>query len=130
MYINSIKGCVRMSQSSAQYHAFIKEILDNQTVWTVKDEQGYPTSTNLIGETSLPFWSLKSRTEKIIENVPAYKSFQPHEITLDEFVNRWLPGMEEDGLNVGVNWSGSKAIGYDIKPKDLIERVNYEMNNV
>jgi hypothetical protein len=96
-------------------------------VWTIKDEQGFPTSTNSDGETSVPFWSLKSRAEKIIGNVQDYNSFQPYEITFDDFINKWLTGLEEDGLNVGVNWSGKKAVGYDIKPKDIIERINYEM---
>ncbi|MCG1022101.1 DUF2750 domain-containing protein [Sutcliffiella horikoshii] len=113
-----------MSQSSAQYHTFIKEILENQTVWTVKDQQGFPTSTNPDGETSVPFWSLKSRAEKIITNVPDYNSFQPYEITLSDFINKWLKGLEEDGLNVGVNWSGKRAVGFDINPKDIIERIN------
>ena len=43
-----------MSQASAQYHAFIKEILQHQKVWAIKDEQGFPTSTNLSGETTMP----------------------------------------------------------------------------
>ncbi|NOU75702.1 DUF2750 domain-containing protein [Paenibacillus sp. LMG 31458] len=65
-----------MSQASAQYHAFIKEILSNKRVWTVKDEQGFPSSTNSNGETTIPFWSMKSRAEKVIEDVPAYSKFQ------------------------------------------------------
>ena len=38
-----------MSQASVQYHAFIQEILQHQKVWAIKDEQGFPTSTNLSG---------------------------------------------------------------------------------
>ncbi|WP_342430116.1 DUF2750 domain-containing protein [Neobacillus sp. FSL H8-0543] len=65
-----------MSQSSAQWSAFIKEIIEHRKVWTIRDEGGIPTSTNIDGETSMPFWSLKSRAEKIIENVTAYNGFQ------------------------------------------------------
>lgn len=77
-----------MSQSSTQYHAFIKEILEHKKVWSVKDEQGFTSSTNPNGETTIPFWSLKSRAEKIIKTVPAYSKFQPHEISIEDFVNR------------------------------------------
>lgn len=59
----------------------------------------------------MPFWSLKSRAEGTIENVPALKGFQAFEIDLDQFLNRWLSGLEKDGLNVGVNWSGKRATG-------------------
>ncbi|MDI2588533.1 DUF2750 domain-containing protein [Psychrobacillus sp. NEAU-3TGS] len=54
-----------MSQSSAQYHAFIREVLEYQKVWTIKDDQGFPSFTNNNGETAMPFWSLKTRAEKI-----------------------------------------------------------------
>jgi hypothetical protein len=118
-----------MSQASVQYHAFIKEILENKKVWTVKDELGFPSSTNPNGETTIPFWSLESRAVKVIENVPAYSKFQPHEIELEDFINKWLTGIEKDGLYVGVNWSGNRATGYDLKPNKVVERIKYEREN-
>jgi hypothetical protein len=118
-----------MSQSSAQYHAFIKELLENKKVWILKDEQGFLSSTNLSGETAIPFWSLKSRAEKVITTVPAYSKFQPHEINLEDFLNKWLTGLEKDGLHVGVNWSGKREKGYDVKPNQIAERIKYEKDN-
>lgn len=118
-----------MSQAAAQYENFIKEILECKKVWTVKDEKGFPSSTNPNGETAIPFWSKKSRAEKTVESVPAYEHFLTFEITLEKFLASWLTGLEEDGLYVGVNWSGKKATGYDINPKDLIERIKYEQEN-
>lgn len=112
-----------MSQSSAQYYAFIKEITEHNKVWSIKDEQGFPSSTNLSGETAIPFWSLESRAKKIIESVPAYRKFQTKEILLEDFINRWLVGLEKDGLYVGVNWSGINATGYDLKPYQVLERI-------
>ncbi|MDR4886266.1 DUF2750 domain-containing protein [Fredinandcohnia sp. QZ13] len=117
-----------MSQSTAQWSAFIKEIIKHRKVWTIKDVSGIPTSTNIDGETSMPFWSLKSRAEQIIENVPAYSGFQPYEIKFDDFLNRWLKGLEKDGLYLGVNWSGKRATGYDMKPKEVLERIQNELN--
>jgi hypothetical protein len=63
-----------LSQSAVQANSFIKEIIKHCKVWTIKDEGGIPTSTNIDGETSMPFWSLKSRAEKIIENVMCLSS--------------------------------------------------------
>lgn len=116
-----------MSQASAQYHAFIQGIVVHKKVWTLKDDEGSPTSTNLNGETVLPFWSLESKVVKIIKNVHAYRDFQPYEIKLEDFINKWIIGLEEDGLYVGVNWSGKKATGYDVKPNELLEHITYEL---
>jgi hypothetical protein len=41
------------------------------------------------------------------------------EIKLADFLERWLPALERDGLRVGVNWSGPRAVGYDLQPADV-----------
>lgn len=117
-----------LSQSALQWSAFIKEIIKHRKVWTIKDDGGIPTSTNIDGETSVPFWSIKSKAEKIIEKVPAYSGFHLYEIKFDDFLNRWLKGLEKDGLYLGVNWSGKCATGYDIKPNEVLERIQYELS--
>jgi hypothetical protein len=67
----------------------------------------------------MPFWSTRSRVERIIASVPAYAGFRPVEISLDEFQSHWLDGLEQDGLLVGINWSGARATGYDVEPRDV-----------
>lgn len=71
------------------------------------------------GNRAMPFWSLRSRAERIIATVPGYAGFVPVEIALAEFRAQWLPRMESDGLRVGVNWSGPRATGYDLEPSAL-----------
>lgn len=53
---------VILSQAAAHWSTFIKE---QRKICTIRDEGGIPTSTNSDDETSMPFWSLKSRAEKI-----------------------------------------------------------------
>lgn len=43
------------------------------------------------------------------------------------FRDNWLSGLERDGLLVGVNWSGPYALGYDVAPKDVRARIDYEL---
>jgi hypothetical protein len=93
-----------MSQSSAQWNAFIEEVIEHKSVWTIKDEGGVSTSTNVDDETSMPFWSLKSRAEKIINNVPAYNGFRPFEIILNDFISRWLTGTRGQVLCPSIFW--------------------------
>jgi hypothetical protein len=64
-----------------------------------------------------------SRVERIIKTVPAYAGFKPVEIPWDEFCSKWVPELTQDGLLVGVNWSGKRAVGYDIDPESLKRNV-------
>ena len=71
----------------------------------------------------MPFWSLRSRAERVVSTVPAYAAFEVVEVPLDAFLTRWLPGLERDGLRVGLNWSGSRATGYDMAPPDVLPQL-------
>jgi Protein of unknown function (DUF2750) len=57
-------------------------------------------------------------TEKI-DRVTAYDGFEVVAVPLDEWRARWLPGLAEDGMHVGLNWSGPRASGYDISPGNV-----------
>ncbi|MGO7501199.1 DUF2750 domain-containing protein, partial [Rhizobium ruizarguesonis] len=38
--------------------------------------------------------------------MPAYRGFIPHKLTVEVFLDRWLQGLEQDNVRVGINWSG------------------------
>lgn len=108
-----------VSTSAAQAAAFYREAIREGAVWGVKDDGGFPAPMNGEGIRAMPFWSLRSRAEKVIQGVPAYVGFEPVRIPLDEWRQRWLPRMTDDGLRVGINWSGDRATGYDVPPADV-----------
>lgn len=112
-----------MSISAINSAAFVSEVLRGAQVWGIKDKDGLPTSTNASGETAMPFWSSEKRAMSIIETVPAYRHFKPEPISLSAFIERWLPGLNRDGLYCGLNWSGESATGYDLSPTDLMARL-------
>jgi hypothetical protein len=107
-----------VSVSAAQAAAFYKEALELGFVWTLKDSGGIPAPQTDEGR-AMPFWSKASRAQKVIDNVPAYADFGVISVPLQEFRERWLPGMLRDGLRVGLNWSGAFATGYDLPPEDV-----------
>lgn len=109
--------------SALHAQTFYKQVTDLGVVCTIRDEGGYPAPINRDGFRAQPFWSSRSRAEKIIASVPAYNDFLPVEISLDVFLDRWLPGLENDGILVGVNWSGDRATGYDIPPSQVAENL-------
>ena len=105
-----------MGQSASQAHAFYRDVAKTKTVWTIKDAGGYPAPVTSSGKRSQPFWSTRSRIERIKKAAPDYAEFEPVEISWDDFRDNWLTKLEQDGLLVGVNWSGKNVTGYDLDP--------------
>jgi hypothetical protein len=116
----------RVSTSAAQAAAFYAEVLREGSVWTVRDVGGYPAPLNASGERAQPFWSLRSRAERVIAEVPAFHGFSAEEVSLTVFRERWLPGMSRDGIRVGLNWSGPRVTGYDLTGPE----VEYNLSSV
>lgn len=116
--------------SGAQAWAFYRDVAKNRVVWTIEDEGGYPAPKNYAGVRAQPFWSSRSRVEKIIRNVPAYGSFRPVEIAWSEFESNWVPSLLSDGLLMGVNWSGPAARGYDMPPDRVLASIRTLMDKL
>jgi hypothetical protein len=105
-----------VSTSAAHADAFYREVIEHGTVWSIKDSDGFPAPQTSDGR-SMPFWSLKSRAERVVGNVPAYSDFEVVPIPLVEWRERWLPDLGRDGVRAGLNWSGTSATGYDVDPE-------------
>ncbi|MBI2120795.1 MAG: DUF2750 domain-containing protein [Parcubacteria group bacterium] len=118
-----------MSQSSSQSIKFYKDVALNKKVWTIKDSKGFPAPKTFDGKRAMPFWSRLEMVEKIIQTVPAYRGFSPHELSWNEFVSKWVPGMTKDGLLAGLNWGGEKATGYDYEPEEVKKNIETIMGS-
>jgi hypothetical protein len=112
-----------MSQAASQAWAFYRDVARSRKLWTVRDARGFPAPANSSGQRAQPFWSSESRVRRIIKNVPEYSGFEPVELSWLEFRERWVPGLESDGLLVGVNWSGPRATGFDLSPSLVVRSV-------
>jgi hypothetical protein len=108
-----------MSIATAHANAFYDEVLAHGEVWAVRDEEGFPAPANGEGVRAMPFWSLQSRAQKIVDTVDAYADFTTELIPLDVWRTRWLPGLSRDGLQAGLNWSGKRATGYEVSPAEI-----------
>jgi hypothetical protein len=119
-----------MSQAASQWAAFARDVAKTRRLWTLNDDGGFPAPLTSSGVRAQPFWSSLARVKRIIRVVPAYSGFRPHELSWDEFRDHWLPELAKEGMRIGVNWSGSRAIGYDIDPKEVRARVEYEVSKL
>src|SRR4051794_40092652 len=115
---------VDMTVSAAHASAFFSEAATYGAVFAIRDADGFPAPVNGDGERAMPFWSRRSRATRIIDAVPAYAGFEVVGLPMAEFTSRWLPGLERDGLQVGLNWSGPEATGYDTSPSDVASRLH------
>jgi uncharacterized protein DUF2750 len=108
-----------MSLSGAHKTAFRRETPREGRVFSVRDTGGFPVLSDPDGNRALPFWSKASRAERVVGQVRAYHGFDVVEIDLDDWLGRWLPGLDRDGFLVGINWAGARATGYDVAPKQV-----------
>lgn len=111
-----------MSQAASQAWAFYRDVAKNRILWTIRDEGGFPAPKTTEGRAQ-PFWSSLSRVQRVIKSVPAYQGFLPHELSWAEFCERWVPCLTNDNILVGVNWSGARALGYDIEASTVQQSV-------
>lgn len=109
-----------MGRSAKAADEFYDEVLRHGVVWTIRDDGGCPAPMTAEGRRSQPFWSTRERAGRIIRQVPAYAGFDAVSIQLSTFLARWLPDLRDEGLLVGVNWSGKQATGFDVDPSDVV----------
>jgi hypothetical protein len=119
-----------MSQAAAQAQAFYREVAKTGKLWTVRDQGGFPQPMTNDGYRAQPFWSSLSRVQRIVKSVPAYAGCEPHEISWPDFRERWVPGLTTDRVRVGVNWSGPRAVGYDLLPQEILRNVEYRIQEL
>jgi hypothetical protein len=80
------------------------------------------------GEEAMAFWSSPLRCEKVIRDVKAYKGYQLLEISLENFINHWIPNLKKDALIIGTNLSGKGLIGHDWNLEELLEEIKYQLD--
>ena len=105
-----------MSLSGAHRAAFRREAAREGQVFTLRDEGGMPAPAVEDGRRVVPFWSKPTRAGRVADQVAAYGGFEVVAVDVAEWLERWLPRLDEDGLLVGVNWAGARATGYDLTP--------------
>jgi uncharacterized protein DUF2750 len=110
-----------VSVAAAQAEAFRREVRRDRIVWTVVEEGSFIAPHKPDGSRVMPFWSLRSRAQRVIENVAAYQGLGLRKFELSEFLDVWLPWLREEKILVGINWSGELAVGYDVRADVVAE---------
>ncbi|MFF4891849.1 DUF2750 domain-containing protein [Micromonospora chersina] len=109
-----------VSVSAAQSAAFRKEAPAAGHVWTVLEDDSYVAPHKADGSRAMPFWSRQSRAQRVVDQVPAYSGLEIVAIPFDAWLRDLVPWLAEQGVLIGVNWSGERATGYDVSPQDIL----------
>jgi len=100
-----------MSLSAAHSAAFRREVPREGRVWTIRDAAGHPAPTDATGRRAMPFWSKPSRAERVIGAVAAYRGFAVVEIPVHDWLDSWLPGLDQDDLEEVTDDDGAEENG-------------------
>ena len=105
---------------------FIVEALENGCVWGLQGDEGWALCDSEKHDDTdvIPLWSQESFAQVHCQD--DWQHYKPVAIELEEFLEDWLPGMHEDVLLVGVNWT-SELEGEEMEPLDLLEEFEEEL---
>lgn len=106
--------------SDKNYRRFIEQVLETGEVWGLRGEDGwaYCASNEYEDTEVLVFWSDRARAQK--HAIGEWSEHEPVAISLDEFIDNWLQGMDDDGALVGPNWEEGLD-GIEVEPSEMAE---------
>ncbi len=103
-----------------EYQQFLHEILVNKEVWILDNEQGMACHPSFEDSEKMCilFWSSGILAEN--EREGDFELLEARNLSLHEFIDNWLPGMDDEGVICGLNWQNELG-GMEILPADLLE---------
>ncbi|MDQ1097678.1 MULTISPECIES: DUF2750 domain-containing protein [Chryseobacterium] len=109
-----IGNILRMSENE-RYDYFIRKVADFEVLWGL-DDNGWALLGDNEGRQVLPLWPEKEFAELCA--IDQWEGFKPKEISLNDFFEKWIPGMTNDNTLVNIFLTPEEK-GSVISPKDL-----------
>ncbi|BDM64641.1 hypothetical protein NFHSH190041_20930 [Shewanella sp. NFH-SH190041] len=99
-----------MSELAPALAAFIENVKAGQTVWGLQDETGEGwvvcDSAEYENTDVMPLWSTEALASAHCTD--EWASYQAMPITLGEFLEYWVSDFNDDGVLVGIDWTGDE----------------------
>lgn len=108
-------------QEQQNTQLFVQSVLVEQQLWGLKSPDGnWAVSDSIEYEDTevYIFFSDQPRAQKLCSD--DWRLYKPAAISLDDFLNKWLGGMHDDELLVGLNWD-IELVGNELEPGDVAE---------
>lgn len=111
----------------ARFEYFLDVVGEEREVWIlINSEEHFLKlhSEDQGGFEYLPLWPSSEFAEAYAS---AESELKPHSIPLPQFLNRWLPGLAKDGIEVGV-FPGADNSVWITEPDDLQQDLRDELS--
>ncbi|WP_230939796.1 DUF2750 domain-containing protein [Burkholderia territorii] len=116
-----IESVLRLD-SQARCDYFVRKVADYEVVWGLFGT-GWATGTSEV-HMAIPFWPEEDLAVRCASD--KWKNFRPKAIALDEFLSKWLPGMEADRRLCAV-FPGPEGTAQLLSPLELLELIKREL---
>ncbi|GAA0997876.1 DUF2750 domain-containing protein [Subtercola frigoramans] len=94
---------------------FAERVRSSGTVWLLHDDAGVLVSA-LGGERAVPFWSSRALAEKASESDLLGRSLSAIDVSLADWISKWLVKLEFQGAVVGLDWLTTHTNGLNYHP--------------
>ena len=109
------------------FDRFIVEAIATGCVWGLEGPEGFALcpSEQYTETDVMPFWSQPEFARAQCEG--DWSIYKPVPVSLEEFIEEWLPGLHEDVVLLGINWTDDLE-GLETEPLDLLSEIESELN--
>lgn len=111
------------------HRRFIERVAESRVVWGLESKVGWAVapSNDHEGQEVMPFWSDRAYAARAAKD--EWVEYEPTAIEIDAFIDKWLRGMNKDGLLVGTNWN-AHLMGLEVEPAELAQALLEAMKSV
>ena len=117
---------VLLLEAPRRYEHWIKKVADQEEVWSLWQDGGWAMAADDAGREAVPVWHHPTYAELCANGV--WDGYQPRMIALDDWLARWIPGMERDKRVVAV-FPTPNDKGVVVEPKRLGTDLREELTN-
>src|SRR5438093_12944301 len=111
-----------IATSQESHERFVERVKQSREGWGLRSAKGWAfcPSNEHEGREVLVFWSDRAYAARHVKD--DWSAHVPEAISLDIFIDRWLHGMDKDGVLVGPNWD-VHLCGLEVDPQEVARRL-------
>jgi hypothetical protein len=113
---SSEKSAVSMLSPEGRYDYFVNKVARNGEVWSLEGDDGWVVMRSEDGDECLPVWPHADFAAQWADG--DWAGCRPAAIELDTWMERWTPGMEQDGTLLAV-FPDEEGEGTIVTPTEL-----------
>jgi len=107
-----------------RYLYCVKKIADEQRLYSLKSNAGWALAANDDGDELVPIWPHEAFASLCADG--AWQDYSPQAIGIDEWLARWIPGIERDGRLIAVFPTAQKK-GVAVNAADFLKHLQAEL---